>query len=72
MRDLTPAEEELAQMLGDCFNAHQRLPEVHPHDAEEFMRAIHAAQNIVLARPATAYLRARISGQIYPERPPAS
>lgn len=57
MRDLTPEEQAAAQLLGDAFNAHQQLPEVHPHDAEEFMRAIHAAQNIILSRPATELIR---------------
>lgn len=59
MTQLNTSEHCIVQLLGDAFNLHQSLPEVHPHDQEEFMRAIHAAQNIVLARPETEYLRHR-------------
>jgi hypothetical protein len=52
MRDLTTDEKVVIQTLGDAFNEFQQLPEVHPWDSEEFMHAIHAAQSIVLARPA--------------------
>lgn len=53
MRDLTADEQRVADLLGEAFNLHERLPEIHEADRPEFMTAIHAAQNIVLARPAT-------------------
>lgn len=51
---LTDAEQRLAALLGECFNLFKQLPVYHPSDMDEFVRAIHAAQNIVLARPGYA------------------
>lgn len=48
--ELTDAENRVLKLTADVWNAYTRLPVQHPHDADEFMRAIHAAQNIVLAR----------------------
>jgi hypothetical protein len=49
---LSPEEQDLVKKLGECFSDFTKLPVLHPADEDEFMRAIHAAQNIVLARPA--------------------
>lgn len=49
---LTPDENRVLETLGCAWNEYCALPPMHPHDADEFMRAIHAAQNIVLARAA--------------------
>jgi hypothetical protein len=53
MRDLTVAENRVIDLLAEAWNEHQRLAEVHVSDSPEFCAAIHAAQNIVFARPAT-------------------
>lgn len=53
MRDLTTSERAIVDLLGECFNRHQKLEEIHRSDCAEFAAAIHRAQNIVLARPAT-------------------
>lgn len=52
MRSLTREERALIDALGACASDHAQLPEVHPCDSAEFVRAIHQAQNIVLSRPA--------------------
>lgn len=52
MRDLTPEERGVVEALGACANMHDLLPAIHPADEREFKTAIHAAQNVVLARPA--------------------
>lgn len=49
---LTKEELEVLDHLGEAFNRFQALPTIHPRDLPEFVLAIHAAQNIVLARPA--------------------
>lgn len=38
--------------LAAAWNMFLSLPEAHASDRDEFMRAIHAAQNILLAREA--------------------
>ena len=48
---LQDVEIEIVNMLGQCMNMFARLPVVHPADYNEFALAIHAAQNIVFARP---------------------
>lgn len=53
MRDLTETEQRCLDSLGESANMFSYLPEVHPADKAEFTQAIHAAQNIILARPAT-------------------
>jgi hypothetical protein len=57
MRDLTDDEKAAVQLLGDAFNIHQQLPEAHPADRREFAAAVHAAQNIILARPGTEWFQ---------------
>ncbi len=43
-------EDWITGLLADAWNAQCNLPEIHPADKEEFCLAIHAAQNIILAR----------------------
>lgn len=52
MRELTNQEKAVLHLLGQAWNELLMLPEIHPADRDEFLRAIHAAQNIILARPA--------------------
>lgn len=47
---MTLEESHVLEKLGEAWNAFIALPPLHPHDADEYMRAIHAAQNIILAR----------------------
>ena len=47
---MTADEKALVEMLGDAWNGFCDLPEEHPCDADEFCKAIHAAQNIILSR----------------------
>lgn len=68
MRDLDAGEEKVLKLLGKAANRHGRLVAVHPSDQEEFTRAIHAAQNIILARPATEEQQSRLRPEWeYPE-----
>ena len=48
--ELTDQEAKVAQMLGDAWNEYLKLPIEHPMEQKEFCSAIHACQNIVLAR----------------------
>lgn len=57
MRDLTKEERALVEALGACASDHHQLPVIHQSDEDEFVRAIHAAQNIVLARPAVEAIK---------------
>lgn len=52
MPELTPQERALTLALAECWNSFLKLPSEHPSDQGEFLRAIHAAQNVVLSRPA--------------------
>jgi hypothetical protein len=47
---ITPEEEAVMAALGDAYNKFIELPVQHHADNAEFVHAIHAAQNIVLAR----------------------
>lgn len=47
---MTPEEAEISEMLGDAASKFARLPQEHSADIREFCQAIHAAQNIVMAR----------------------
>lgn len=60
------SEQELRvlNMLGEAFNEFQKLPVLHYSDLPEFVHAIHAAQNIILARAGL-----REAGVIRPELP---
>lgn len=44
-------EHRLAQMLGDIWNEYLKLPVEHPCERDEFCKAIHACQDMILARP---------------------
>lgn len=59
-RPLTWDEDAVVEALGAAQNLHVALPEIHPADKEEFTRAIHAAQNIILARPAVEAKQCRV------------
>ena len=48
--ELTDQEAKVAQMLGEAWNEYLKLPIEHPLGQKEFCSAIHACQNIVLAR----------------------
>ena len=48
--ELTDQEAKVAQMLGDAWNEYLKLLVEHPMGQKEFCSAIHACQNIVLAR----------------------
>ena len=48
--ELTDQEAKVAQMLGEVWNEYLKVPIEHPMGQKEFCSAIHACQNIVLAR----------------------
>jgi hypothetical protein len=54
MKSVTYTEDErrVLELLGAAWNRFAGLPVQHPADKDEMARAIHAAQNIVMARPA--------------------
>ena len=60
-RDLNEAEIKVLNMLGECFNEYRALVVLHPCDLNEFMQAIHVAQNIILARPNTEIINVQKS-----------
>lgn len=47
---ITPEENEVLNLLGQAANKFSVLPVIHHADLREFILAVHAAQNIVLAR----------------------
>jgi hypothetical protein len=47
---LTEQEHKVVVSLGDSWNAYLKLPVLHSSDTSDFISAIHAAQNIILAR----------------------
>ncbi len=53
MRSLTTDELIVMNLLGQAMIKFSQLKQAHIADDPEFGQAIHAAQNIVLARPAT-------------------
>lgn len=61
---MTPEESEVLRLLGQAWNKFIELPAMHHMDNHEFCHAIHAAQNIVLAR---AGLRAQGSIRLEPD-----
>lgn len=67
---LTSKEQMVAQLLGDAWNLYLTLPVEHPMGRDEFCRAIHLCQNMVLARPAIRALSEK--GQGYKNKPPVS
>ena len=48
---LTEEERRVVDTLAEAWNAFLELKPVHPDDNQEFRQAIHAAQNIIMARP---------------------
>lgn len=59
---LTAEEQKVAQLLGDAWNLYLALPVEHPMGKDEFCRAIHHCQNMVLARPAIRALAEKGQG----------
>jgi len=59
MREMTEEERRVLDYLAQAWNNFLILDEVHPCDRQEFMQAIHAAENIVFARPAIVHERDR-------------
>lgn len=49
---MTEQETEALKPLVEAWERFLRFPVEHPDDLEEFRRAIHAAQKIILCRPA--------------------
>lgn len=47
---MTKEENEVVELLADAWNKFVDLPVLHKADREEFMHALHQAQNIVMAR----------------------
>lgn len=54
--ELEQQERIALDLLSRAWNAFCALPTLHDADAREFCQAIHAAQNIILARPAMRLL----------------
>jgi hypothetical protein len=50
---LTAEEEHVLLLLKQAWDEFALLKVVHPADFLEFMQAIHQAQNIIMARPAS-------------------
>lgn len=59
LRALTDDEALIMDLLGSAATCFAMLPASHPSDLGEFVLAIHAAQNIVLARPGAEAFAAR-------------
>ena len=55
---LTEQEAKIARMLGEVWNEYLRLPVEHPMDQQEFCKAIHTCQDMVLARSGRRALNA--------------
>lgn len=51
-RGLTKSELQVVCNLANAMNAFRELPVCHPSDLPEFEQAIHACQNILMARAA--------------------
>ena len=48
---LSNEEVEVLDTLRDAWNQFNSLQELHPQDKQEFLSAIHRAQDIVMSRP---------------------
>ncbi|MBJ2259094.1 hypothetical protein [Pseudomonas psychrophila] len=59
--ELTDQEAKVAQVLGEAWNEYLKLPVEHPMGQKEFCSAIHACQNIVLARCGVRALKSTLS-----------
>lgn len=51
VRHMTPEENKIVDLLADAWNAFIHLPILHQKDQDEFIHAIHQAQNIIMSRP---------------------
>ena len=51
MTALESQEEKIINTLAEAWNEFVKLKVLHPSDNNEFMAAIHVAQNIIMARP---------------------
>lgn len=54
---LSEQELKCLDISKDLWNEYNKLEEVHEDDAPEFRHHLHALQNIILSRSATAYLQ---------------
>ncbi|WP_300747487.1 hypothetical protein [Pseudomonas sp.] len=59
---LTDREAFIAGLLAGVWNEYLKLPTEHPMERDEFCRAIHACQNMVLARPGRRVINAQAEG----------
>jgi len=63
MRDLTTEETRVVDLLAEAWNAQAGLPVMHPMEQDEFCRAIHAAQALVMSRPVRESLAVHDEGE---------
>lgn len=56
---MTDDERAVVLALAEAWKAFLRLPDEHRDDVDEFRRAIHAAQEKVLARPGRREMNGR-------------
>lgn len=61
---VTEQEKKILDMTGEVWNAFLTLPVEHPSDRDEFMRNIHALQNIILSRSAYRVLKQSLNEQL--------
>lgn len=54
---LSNAEQKVLDLLAKAWNVYTFLPIEHYSDENEFLKAIHSAQNIILSRPTLRYLK---------------
>lgn len=59
---LTDREGFIAGLLAGVWNEFLKLPVEHPMERDEFCRAIHACQNMILARPGRRAINAPKEG----------
>ncbi|SEU02909.1 hypothetical protein [Pseudomonas graminis] len=60
--ELTDREAFIAGLLGGVWNEYLKLPIEHPMERDEFCRAIHTCQNMVLARAGRRVINAKAEG----------
>ena len=56
---MTKQEQAVVRALGDAWGEFLKLPTEHPDEKLEFRLAVHAAQSLILARPAARELNDR-------------
>ncbi len=59
---MTVQETAIVENLGRAWNAFLALPAQHSSDRMDFLKAIHDAQRIIMARPAMRDLARRDAG----------